>query len=84
MSQSMPKKRQTLYAALNQLEISLQLLDDGGAPADIAAHVDLAVHRLRAALKGLDDAGEARSITNPIVHFHRADVGTPHALRRYS
>lgn len=51
MSQSMPNKSPpTLHAALDYLESSLQLLDDAGAPADIGAHVDLAVHRLRAVL----------------------------------
>lgn len=39
-----------LHAALDHLEGSLQLLDDADAPAEIGAHVDLAIHRLREVL----------------------------------
>lgn len=56
MSPSLPHYKK-LDAALNQLVSSLQLLDDGGAPADIAAHVDLAVCRLRSALEKLEFDG---------------------------
>lgn len=42
---------QMLRAALDHLESSLQLLDEADAPAEIGAHVDLAIHRLRAALE---------------------------------
>ena len=42
---------QMMRAALDHLESSLQLLDEADAPAEIGAHVDLAIHRLRAALE---------------------------------
>jgi hypothetical protein len=50
-----------LRAALAHLEGSLQLLDDADAPASIAAHVDLAVHRLREMLS----VASAGQVTRP-------------------
>ena len=41
-----------LSEALEKLEAALQLLDDAAAPAHIGAHVDLAVHALRKAVRG--------------------------------
>jgi hypothetical protein len=49
-----------LRAALDHLEGSLQLLDDADAPADIGAHVDLAVHRLREVLSSAVPGESAR------------------------
>ena len=48
-------------AALSRLEEALELLDRSGAPGDIGAHVDLAVQRLKAALRQaeLDEAAGA-------------------------
>jgi hypothetical protein len=39
-----------LTSALNHLEAAIVLLDSAEAPAQIAAHVDLALHQLRAAI----------------------------------
>lgn len=36
-----------LGEALTRMTTALQLLDSADAPADIAAHLDLAVHRLQ-------------------------------------
>lgn len=41
--------------ALTRMTTALELLDDSGAPADIAAHLDLAVHRLQEALGTTED-----------------------------
>jgi hypothetical protein len=55
-----------LRAALAHLEGSLQLLDDADAAADIGAHVDLAVHRLR----------EMLSVASPGQSAHPDEQGT--------
>lgn len=39
-----------LVQALNHLEAAILLLDEGEAPAQLAAHVDLACHQLRGAI----------------------------------
>lgn len=39
--------RGSLYEALEHLQAAMDLLDLSGAPGQIAAHVDLAVHQLR-------------------------------------
>jgi hypothetical protein len=41
---------ETGVAALDHLEKALRLLDKFGAPGEIGAYVDLAIHRLRAAM----------------------------------
>jgi hypothetical protein len=46
---------------LDHLERALQLLDDANAPADIGAHLDLAVHRLREAVKSAGGASRNQS-----------------------
>lgn len=46
-----------LRTALDHLERALRLLDDGDAPGDIGAHVDLAIHRLRGELGVLASDG---------------------------
>lgn len=43
--------QKTLSEALEKLEAALQLLDGAAAPAHIGAHVDLAVHALREAIR---------------------------------
>ena len=48
MGQTLPKGDATaLGRALLQMESALHLLDEAGAPADIGAHLDLALSRLR-------------------------------------
>jgi hypothetical protein len=42
-----PQLGVSLSDALEQMESALQILDDLDAPADIGAHLDLALHRLR-------------------------------------
>lgn len=42
--------RKLLLLALNQLQSAIDLLDQGGAPGHIAAHVDLARHQLADAI----------------------------------
>ena len=43
-------ERSLLLEALEQLRSALSLLDDGNAPSQIGAHVDLAIHQLSIAL----------------------------------
>lgn len=42
-----PQVSGSLSDALEQMESALQILDNLDAPADIGAHLDLALHRLR-------------------------------------
>jgi hypothetical protein len=42
-----PPSSATLAGALERMEEALQILDNLAAPADIGAHLDLALHRLR-------------------------------------
>lgn len=42
-----PQSSASLSEALERMEEALQILDNLGAPADIGAHLDLALHRLR-------------------------------------
>jgi hypothetical protein len=52
MSQSIPEERRSrALSALELLEKALQLLDAIDAPANIGAHVDLAICQLRDALE---------------------------------
>jgi len=46
------KEAEGLAVALNYLKSALDLLDASTAPGDIAAHVDLARHRLEDYLQG--------------------------------
>ena len=41
------RRDQSLAKALSNMEEALHLLDEGRAPEDIGAHLDLAVQRLR-------------------------------------
>lgn len=50
--------RQLLLLALDQLQAAIGLLDQGGAPGHIAAHVDLAINQLADAI-GIGPAGES-------------------------
>ena len=43
-------QRPILLTALEQLRSALILLDDGNAPSQIGAHVDLAIHQLSTVL----------------------------------
>jgi hypothetical protein len=45
-----------LERALFHLKSALQLLDDGGAPSEIATHVDLGFAMLTRLLTGTDEA----------------------------
>jgi hypothetical protein len=45
-----PGHPETLSEALERLNSALELLDAGGAPGHISAHVDLAIHELYNAL----------------------------------
>lgn len=47
MSSTFPQPDK-ITAALGLMVTSLQLLDEAEAPADVGAHLDLAIHRLRA------------------------------------
>ena len=47
---------QMLAKALDQMEMALEILDEEGAPGDIAATLDLAIARLRQGI-GRDSAG---------------------------
>ena len=52
MSQSISDERRSdALSALDHLEKALQILDDIDAPANIGAHVDLAICQLRGALQ---------------------------------
>lgn len=52
MSQSISERNAPdCFKALDLLEEALQILDDADAPADIGAHADLAICRLRDALE---------------------------------
>ena len=52
MSQSIPQERRPdALSALDHLEKALQILDAVDAPANIGAHVDLAICQLRDALQ---------------------------------
>lgn len=42
-----PQQSGSLQAALERMEEALEILDNLGAPDDIGAHLDLALHRLR-------------------------------------
>ena len=42
-----PQSNGSLSEALERMEEALQILDNLAAPADIGAHLDLALHRLR-------------------------------------
>ena len=50
-----------LLLALEHLRTALRLLDQSGAPAQIGAHVDLAIHQLQDAL-GIDGTQVAQTI----------------------
>ena len=43
-----PPKSSVASEALRHLQRALELLDGAGIPAEIAAHVDMAINRLRA------------------------------------
>lgn len=51
-----PIRQQMLRDALKLLQSALELLDRAGAPAQIGAHLDLALHQLGAALAPKHDA----------------------------
>lgn len=53
MNESAPVPEGALSIALNYLTEAIALLDQAGAPPQIAAHVDLAVHQLQEALTGV-------------------------------
>lgn len=56
--------RNILLLALDQLQRAINLMDQGHAPAHIAAHVDLAIHQLAGAI-GIDSvATSGASDTN--------------------
>jgi hypothetical protein len=44
------RETEMLSKALERLQSAIQLLDDARAPAQIAAHVDLAAHQLRSVI----------------------------------
>lgn len=48
--------RDSWSLALRQLTDTLKLLDESNAPLDIGAHIDLAIHCLRAAVEGRSTA----------------------------
>ena len=48
--------------ALNLLTLALQILDDSDLPADIGAHVDVAIARLSEALDQSDQASNQVSL----------------------
>jgi hypothetical protein len=54
-----PQGERPLMQALNYLQAAIELLDRGRAPGHIAAHVDLAAHQLRDAIRS--EAGEIGS-----------------------
>lgn len=58
-----PTKSESLERALLYMQCALQLLDDADAPAEIGAHLDLAICRLQ--LIAPDAAAGARSQTTP-------------------
>lgn len=45
-----PEPGEGLEKALSYMEVALEALDEAGAPADISAHLDLAICRLREAI----------------------------------
>lgn len=47
------KDADTFISALNLMREALQFLDEGRAPADIGAHLDLAIVRLSQHMTGL-------------------------------
>jgi hypothetical protein len=48
VTQEVPSDRRSEYQeALSKMEAALQLLDEAAAPADIGAHLDLAINRLK-------------------------------------
>jgi hypothetical protein len=47
-------------AALAHMEAALTLLDTFDQPIEVAAHLDLAIHRLREALESAPDAHEPK------------------------
>ena len=49
-------EQQQLLSALGHMETALKLLDEVDAPADIGAHLDLALCRLRERLEKLSSA----------------------------
>jgi hypothetical protein len=56
MGQAVPSQpREALAKALSYIEMALELLDEAGSPADIGAHLDLALCRLREALGDIVD-----------------------------
>jgi hypothetical protein len=57
---------QLLAEAADHLRVALKLLDAGDAPAQIGAHVDLAVHQLEAELS----ADSRESSTQPARNVH--------------
>jgi hypothetical protein len=51
MGQAVPSRPgEAFEKALSYMEVALELLDGAGAPADIGAHLDLALCRLREVL----------------------------------
>lgn len=60
------KHRFKLHEALNCMQSALQLLDDAEAPADVGAHLDLAVCRLTEHLSETDVDGVVSEVTPSI------------------
>lgn len=58
-----PARDEKLHDALNLMERALQLLDDGGCSADVGAHLDLAICRLRDILP---ESGVDRTLPNMV------------------
>lgn len=53
MAESKAGDEEKLWRAEMHLEAALRLLDETDVPADVGAHVDLALCRLKEALRGL-------------------------------
>ena len=60
--QSSCERQQPLSRALKHLRSALEQLDEGGAPAHIGAHVDLAVNQLELTIAEISARSKASQI----------------------
>ena len=60
MKQISEDGKPALEVAMQHMKAALELLDRTGAPADIGAHLDLAINRLEAVSDPADTSGRAR------------------------
>ena len=57
-NESAPSNSDKWSLALRHLDEALKLLDEGDAPPEVGADLDMAIHRLRSAIEGRTQSGD--------------------------